>query len=704
MAVRIGVDVGGTFTKAVACDPAGVVVARCVLPTTHRSDIGVAAGVVATVEGVVAAVEERGLGPAQLVAHSTTQAVNSLLEGDTAVVGVLGIGGGPDARRARSRTKIGTIGIAPGRDLTTIHRFLDVSRGFDPSAARAAVEALLADGAEALVVSESFGVDDTDAERAVLEIAQAAGIPACAGHEMTGAYGLQLRTVTGALNASILPTAARAANAVKEAAETRVPGVPLLVMRGDGGAAPIDSLGRKPLLTAFSGPAASVVGALRHLSLVDALIVEVGGTSTNVSLVAGGRPVLSYVRVLHHLTSVRSLDVRVAGVAGGSLLRLGRRLGRRSVVGVGPRSAHIAGLDYCSFAGRSLAKGRVLTGAPRAGDPADYAIIETADGAQVAPTITCAANALGSVPGSTAAVASDPEAARAGVELLGAELRMSARAVAERAIALAADEIAQIGRELVAEYGVRPTVLVGLGGGAGALVPSVAERLGVAWEIPPDAEVISSIGDALSMVRVEIERTLIEGSTTTVAQVVREAEAEAIAAGAAAESVQVETVSVPSRNALRAVALGAVALEESGGADLVADDVRRDAAVAITGPAPASIASDEPFSVFGASAVDDETERPVAVVDRWGSVAWSGACRPIVGTGAQVADRLPDVIRALARRVGPVTIAPSLVLIRGTRLIDLALLSKVEPLIEVALEECRIAESERVIALVSRGR
>ena len=127
-------------------------------------------------------------------------------------------------------------------------------------------------------------------------------------------------------------------------------------MRGDGGAASIDSMGRRPLLTAFSGPAASVAGALRHLSLTDALIVEVGGTSTNISVVAGGRPILSYVRVLRHLTSVRSLDVRVAGVAGGSLLRAGRRLGRRTVAGVGPRSAHIAGLTYASFADRSLAE------------------------------------------------------------------------------------------------------------------------------------------------------------------------------------------------------------------------------------------------------------------------------------------------------------------------------------------------------------
>ena len=86
--------------------------------------------------------------------------------------------------------------------------------------------------------------------------------------------------------------------------------VSVLVMRGDGGAADLRMMRTRPLLTAFSGPAASVQGALRRLELVDAIAIEVGGTSTNVAMIKGGRPVLSYVRVLEHQTSVRSLDRR----------------------------------------------------------------------------------------------------------------------------------------------------------------------------------------------------------------------------------------------------------------------------------------------------------------------------------------------------------------------------------------------------------
>ena len=114
MAVRVGVDVGGTFTKAVACDfpPVRWSRARSCRPRTTvprcrgRGAPGDRAG-----RGRGRA---DGLGPIELVTHSTTQAVNALLEGDTARVGVLGIGRRPDLRRSRKRTAWGRSGWPPG--------------------------------------------------------------------------------------------------------------------------------------------------------------------------------------------------------------------------------------------------------------------------------------------------------------------------------------------------------------------------------------------------------------------------------------------------------------------------------------------------------------------------------------------------------------------------------------------------------------
>ena len=97
---------------------------------------GVAAGVVRTVAEVV---REVGAGRVDLVTHSTTQAVNALLEGDVGTVGVIGLGRRPELKQARKRTQLENIELAPGRFLRTIPLFFDVSDGLDEDAVRAAL-------------------------------------------------------------------------------------------------------------------------------------------------------------------------------------------------------------------------------------------------------------------------------------------------------------------------------------------------------------------------------------------------------------------------------------------------------------------------------------------------------------------------------------------------------------------------------------
>ena len=305
MAVRIGVDVGGTFTKAVACDVATLaVVARAVVPTTHDHPDGVGAGVADAIERVAGEVVSAGLGPISSVAHSTTQAVNALLEGDTARVGVLALGRRPDLGRIRKRTAIGTITLAPGHPLETVSTVVDVTDGVDLDAIEAAIRSAAATPAPRCWPSARHSGSTIRRWRSrPSTVAERVGLPACAGHELTGLYGLEMRTVTAALNAGILPRALATASVVDASVARVAPDASLLVMRGDGGAADLRTMRRHPILTAFSGPAASVAGALRHTGILDGVVIEVGGTSTNVSVVKGGRPILAYVRVLDHLTS-----------------------------------------------------------------------------------------------------------------------------------------------------------------------------------------------------------------------------------------------------------------------------------------------------------------------------------------------------------------------------------------------------------------
>ncbi|MCB1511345.1 MAG: hypothetical protein KDJ36_10610, partial [Hyphomicrobiaceae bacterium] len=287
-AYRIGIDVGGTFTKAVLIDNATrEVVGRYSVLTTHHHPRGVAAGVVEVFREVLA---RSGVAPGEVVflAHSTTQATNALLEGDVAKVGILGLAGKAAAKLAEPQVAIGDIELAAGRWLQTANRFL-VAEDADDAALQDAVRALAEADAKVVVASAAFGVDNTATEERVRDLAQDAGLLTTCGHEITRLYGLTTRTRTAVLNASILPkmnaTAEMTEASVREAGIT----APLMIMRGDGGVMDIHEMRRRPAMTMLSGPAASVAGALMHLRVSDGIYFEVGGTSTNIGVIRSGR-------------------------------------------------------------------------------------------------------------------------------------------------------------------------------------------------------------------------------------------------------------------------------------------------------------------------------------------------------------------------------------------------------------------------------
>ncbi|OPZ84254.1 MAG: Acetophenone carboxylase gamma subunit [bacterium ADurb.Bin429] len=344
MPYRIGIDVGGTFTHAVAVDAETLrVTFQAKVPTTHRAAEGVALGVTQALRGLL----EAGVRPGEVIfiAHSTTQATNALLEGDVAPVGVIGMARGADALKARKDTEIGRLEVAPGRFLETVHAFIN-SDGLTAEGLRAAVEELRGRGAQVIVGAEAFGVDDPTNERALLDVCAEMGIPATASHEVSGLYGLRIRARTAVINASILPkmvqTAQMTARAVTEAGIS----APLMIMRSDGGVMSIDEMRRRPILTILSGPAAGVAAALMYAKISDGIFVEVGGTSSDITCIRNGQAAVQSATLGGHKLFLRTLDVRTIGLAGGSMVRV--KDGK--VVAVGPRSAHLAGLAYSCFA------------------------------------------------------------------------------------------------------------------------------------------------------------------------------------------------------------------------------------------------------------------------------------------------------------------------------------------------------------------
>jgi len=659
VAIRVGVDVGGTFTKAVAFDVDGPgIVGEAIVPTSHDHADGVAAGVV---EVVARLAREVGADRVELVTHSTTQAVNALLEGDVATVGLVGMGRSPDLRKARKRTVEARVDRGDGQTIATVTDFLDVTGGLDASAAAASVARLRAGGAEAVAVAEAFAPDDVTNEGLVAQAARDAGLPVTTSADLTGLYGLELRAVTAALNASILPIALRTADTV--AAGVAAAGIvrPVMIMRGDGGATDLDGFRSAPARTLYSGPAASVAGALRSLRLQDAVIVEVGGTSTNVAAIRRGRPALSYVQVASHATALRALDVRVLGVAGGSLLRV-----RRSkVYGVGPRSAHIAGLPYACYLGeRDLTGATAELIAPRPGDPEDHLVIRTARGDRLALTNTCAANALGIVHDDDYAAGSR-SAALAAFAVAGNALRLPAEEVARRMLQATADAIGDLVTAVARDHHLERPVLVAVGGGAGGVGRAVATAMGLEIEVPPHAEVISAVGDALSLVRAERERTFDQPGPASTEELVAEVEAEAVRAGASAASLDVRVEQLTERSAVRVTVTGSVGL--ASGALPGRSAASRDDVVTAAGERGYRGVGADPRGSYWLVTQGDR----LAVFDQYADLVVDVRGEALeTPDGPPAGPLLAEAIDRRTRRIGPVTVAPDAWVIAGARFLQ----------------------------------
>jgi N-methylhydantoinase A/oxoprolinase/acetone carboxylase beta subunit len=665
--IRVGVDVGGTFTKAFALTAHPLALrGHAVVPTTHAAAAGVTEGVAEALRRLLDGLgEDRAR--VELVAYSTTQAMNALLEGDVARVGVIGIGVEPELRLARKRTTVGDLKLAPGRVLHTEHAFLDATRGLDPAAIDAALTGLIDAGCTALAVSGAFSVDAPEHERAIAERARERGLPVCAGHELTGTYGLETRTISAAVNASILPVVERTATMVERVLDEAGIHVPLLVLRGDGGAMSLEAFRGSPSLTIGSGPAAGVAAALHQLGLTDGIVLECGGTSSNVSVVKQGRTVMRTLRVMGRPTSIRSVDSWVVGAAGGSMARLGRR----KVQETGPRSAHVAGLPYACFATEEeLAGAELELVAPRDGDPEAYATV-TAGGRRWALTATCAANALGLVEESDHYAHGSRAAALAAFAPLGAKLRRSPEEAAAALLDRAVEKIADAVAEAAKTHGFAPDVpVVALGGSGTALAPEVARRLGRPYVRPEHPEILSSIGAALSLVRAEAARY--GGDPGLSLEVAREAERACVAAGAAPHTVAVETFFEPREGVLRAVATGAVALE-AGAADRAPVDEPAQlraaaAALRLAEDQLSVVAHTDFYRVFS-----ENGSGRVAVVDGIGSVPLAEHAKQVLAADAgELLDHLRGAIEAASLNLGVAMLLPRVTLVCGARIVDLS--------------------------------
>lgn len=712
MKVRIGIDVGGTFTDAALIDNETYQLIDTVkVPTTHSSKKGVAEGIVQVVSLVM---ERNHVAPEDVVfiAHGTTQATNALLEGDVVKVGIIGLGNGIEGAKTKSDTKIGDIPLTATKSLQTSSSYVVTNSKDLSGEIQKAIQDLCSEGCHAIVAAEAFSVDNAENENAVVKSCTEAGILATATNSVSKLYGLKVRTRTAVVNASIMPKMMEAATMTESSIKEAGIKTPLMVMRCDGGVMSVDEVRQRPIMTILSGPAAGVAGALMYDKVTDGIFLEVGGTSTDISCIKNGKVQVKYAVVGGHKTYLTSLDVRTVGIGGGSMIQIKDG----ELVDVGPRSVHIAGLAYDIYSDPNDIVDPVLKSIrPLNGDP-EYAYVECSNGKTFALSLSGAANIAGYVPDGDYA-RGNVEAARKAWKTLADKMGISIEEAAKKALALSAKKNAEVVKSLMEDYNMDPetTVLVGGGGGASSVVSHLAESLSMKSRNAQNAPVISTIGVALAMVREMIERTMPNPSHQDILSVRREAEQKAIASGANPETVEVTVEIDHTKNLVRAIAIGTTELRSK---DLTNLRLDRDSIIKIAAedmkmaPDDITLAVDngsiyaiqckkETRKVFG---LFKSVRTPLRIVDDEGVIRlrkqnaqvtvcsgsnWRESVLAIVERNTDYSD---------GRKL------PNTYVVYGKRIIDLSGLDTVDRVVTLAdMELAKASVDEQIIIVCSQG-
>lgn len=461
--MKVGVDSGGTFTDVVAADGARVV--ACKLPSRP------AAPWQPVLDGARAlagdAVEE--------LSHSTTVGTNALLERRGGPVALVTTAGFEDVieigRQARPRLYALQPSLEPPLVPVELRFGVDERLAADGSVVRAPRadalaelrERVAASGARAVAVCLLHAYANPAHERAVAEALAPLGLPLSLSSEVLPLAREYERTSTTVVDAYVRPVVAPYLERLGAIARVRV-------LASNGGAMSAAQAARQPARTLLSGPAAGVVGArvaARAAGVGDAITLDMGGTSTDVALIAGGEAALvDEATVAGCVLQLPMLLIHTVGAGGGSIIALDAG----GALKVGPESA---GADP---------------------GPAAY------DRGGARPTVTDANLVLGRLPATGllgGAMPLSPARARAALAPIADALGVGVEQAAEDALAVAAAVMARAIKVVSVERGHDPAAFTLLPfGGAGALhACAVARELGMTRIlVPPSPGLLCAYG------------------------------------------------------------------------------------------------------------------------------------------------------------------------------------------------------------------
>jgi N-methylhydantoinase A/oxoprolinase/acetone carboxylase beta subunit len=318
MACYLGIDTGGTFTDAVVCDSQSKAILASAKSLTTRFDLSIG------IADAISRLPEAYLAQVTLVALSTTLTTNSVVEGRGSPVCVLLAGYNPaQIKNSGLQDLVGTASIVSlqgGHDAMG-----NEAMPLDLAAAR---DAILAQKGKvsAFALSATFAVrnpaHEVQLKQLVLSLCD---LPVTCGHELASSLGAPRRALTVAMNARMISHVKDLIDAVGITLKQHAIDAPLMIVKGDGSLINVHSALQQPVTTVLSGPAASVMGACALAGLEghgNAIVSDMGGTTTDIAVVRNGKPALSFDGALigQWRPMVESIRVHAIGLGGDSEL------------------------------------------------------------------------------------------------------------------------------------------------------------------------------------------------------------------------------------------------------------------------------------------------------------------------------------------------------------------------------------------------
>jgi len=333
MAYRLGIDVGGTFTDLVLfCEESGTLVVEKVPSVPSDPSRGIMDGIEKILAGAGADPSAVGY-----VAHGTTVATNTLLQRHGARTALITTQGFRDLLEIARQRRPSLYDLHAAKPRVLVRRKLrrevpervmadgTVRVPLDLGAVDRVLDQLQAEDIEALAICFLYSFLYPEHERLVVERAheRLPGVAVSASSEVLPELREYERLSTTVANASLLPRMGSYVRAFRQrVAAAGIPCTPY-INQSNGGTISVDEAARAPVRTVLSGPSAGVMGAVwlaRHLGISSLVTFDMGGTSTDVSLVRDGAPELAFEREIDGIPlRVPGLAIHTIGAGGGSI-------------------------------------------------------------------------------------------------------------------------------------------------------------------------------------------------------------------------------------------------------------------------------------------------------------------------------------------------------------------------------------------------